>query len=197
MVPQITVVLAHGAGAGKDHPWMQRVAAAFESAGFRVVTFNFPYIDARRHVPDRPPVLEGHMAAVWREAAKDAKGPMFAAGKSMGGRIASQVAAKGELIPAAAGLVFFGYPLHPPGKPNQRRDAHLPDIKAPMLFMQGTRDPFASPDEMQALMKDLPGATLSIVEGGDHSLMTTRKAGAKSVEDAVGVAIDWMRNRAG
>ena len=191
---QITVVLAHGAGAGKDHPWMKRVALAFESAGFRVVTFNFPYIDAKKHVPDRPPVLEAHMAAVWRDAANDAKGPLFAAGKSMGGRIASQVAAKGELIPAPAGLVFFGYPLHPPGKPDQRRDAHLPKIAAPMLFMQGTRDPFASPDEMRALVDGLPGSTLSIVEGGDHSLMTTRKAGANSVETAVAEAIAWMKH---
>jgi len=194
-VTEITVVLAHGAGAGKDHPWMKRVALAFESTGFRVVTFNFPYIDAKKHVPDRPAVLEAHMAAVWRDAAKDAKGPLFAAGKSMGGRIASQVAAKGELIPAPAGLVFFGYPLHPPGKPDQRRDAHLPAITSPMLFFQGTRDPFASPDEMRELVKGLPAATLSIVESGDHSLMTTRKAGAKSVEDAVVGAIDWMRAR--
>ena len=192
---EITVVLAHGAGAGKDHPWMKRVALALESAGFRVVTFNFPYIDAKKHVPDRPAVLEAHMAAVWRDAAKDAKGPVFAAGKSMGGRIASQVAAKAELIPAPAGLVFFGYPLHPPGKPDQRRDAHLPKIAAPMLFMQGTRDPFASPDEMRALVDGLPGSTLSSVEGGDHSLMTTRKAGAKSVEDAVLGAVAWMRAR--
>jgi predicted alpha/beta-hydrolase family hydrolase len=189
----ITVVLAHGAGAGKDHPWMKRVAATFEAGGMRVVTFNFPYIDAKRHVPDRPPVLEAHFAAVWREAARDAAGPMVAAGKSMGGRIASQVAAKGDLTPPPAGLVFFGYPLHPPGKPDQRRDGHLPQITAPMLFLQGTRDPFASPDEMRELMTRLPSSTLSIVEGGDHSLVTTRKAGAASVEQAVATAINWLR----
>jgi predicted alpha/beta-hydrolase family hydrolase len=191
-VAEITVVLAHGAGAGKDHPWMKRVALAFESAGFRVVTFNFPYSDAKRHVPDRPAVLEAHFAEIWRDAARDATGPMFAAGKSMGGRIASQVAAKGDLSPTPAGLVFFGYPLHPPGKPDQRRDAHLPKITAPMLFIQGTRDPFASPDELRALVQGLPGATLSIVEGGDHSLATTKKAGARSVEDAVDGAVAWM-----
>jgi predicted alpha/beta-hydrolase family hydrolase len=193
-VTEITVVLAHGAGAGKDHPWMKRVAQAFESAGLRVVTFNFPYIDAKRRVPDRPAVLEAHFAAVWRDAAAGATGPMIAAGKSMGGRIASQVAAKGELTPAPAGLIFFGYPLHPPGKPDQRRDAHLPNITAPMLFLQGTRDPFASPEEMHALVERLPSATLSIVEGGDHSLATTRKPGARSVEDAVAGAIGWLRS---
>jgi len=188
-----TVVLAHGAGAGKDHPWMKRVAQAFESAGMRVVTFNFPYMDARRHVPDKPAVLEAHFATVWRDAGAKATGPMFAAGKSMGGRIASQVAAKGDLTPAPAGLVFFGYPLHPPGKPQQLRDAHLPDITAPMLFLQGSRDPFGSPDEMRALVDRLPGATLSITDRGDHSLVTSRRPDDRGVDDAVGIAVKWMR----
>jgi alpha-beta hydrolase superfamily lysophospholipase len=121
-VAQITVVLAHGAGAGKDHPWMKRVALAFESAGFRVVTFNFPYIDAKKHVPDRPAVLEAHMAAVWRDAAKDAKGPLFAAGKSMGGRIASQVAAKAELIPRRPAWCSSAIPcIRPASRPAARR----------------------------------------------------------------------------
>jgi predicted alpha/beta-hydrolase family hydrolase len=190
----VTVVLAHGAGAGKDHAWMRRVAAGFEAAGIRVVTFNFPYIDAGRHVPDRPVVLEAHIAAVWKAAAVDARGPIFAAGKSMGGRIASQVAARGGFDPAPAGLIFFGYPLHPPGKPDQRRDAHLPDITAPMLFLSGTRDPFASPDEMRALVPTLPSGTLVTVDGGDHSLVTPKRAGTNSVETAVATAVAWMRN---
>jgi len=192
-----TIVLAHGAGAGKDHPWMVRVARAFEAAGFRVVTFNFPYIDAKRRVPDRPAVLEEHFAAVWRDAAAGATGPMFSAGKSMGGRIASQVAAKGGLTPAPAGLVFFGYPLHPPAKPQQRRDAHLPDITAPMLFLQGSRDPFASPEEMRALVDGLPAATLSITEGGDHSLVTSRRPGDRGVDDAMKTAVAWIATIAG
>jgi predicted alpha/beta-hydrolase family hydrolase len=145
-------------------------------------------------VPDRPAVLEAHIAAVWKDAAfkLEARGPMFAAGKSMGGRIASQVAAKGGFDPAPAGLIFFGYPLHPPGKPDQRRDKHLPDIVAPMLFLSGTRDPFASPDEMRALVPTLPSSTLSIVEGGDHSLVTPKRAGTSSVKTAVATAIAWM-----
>ena len=191
-MPRVTVVLAHGAGAGKDHPWMVRVARAFESADFRVVRFNFPYMDAKRHVPDKPAVLEAHFEAIWREAAAGATGPMFAAGKSMGGRIASQVAAKGGLTPAPAGLVFFGYPLHPPGKPNQRRDAHLPQIAAPMLFLQGSRDPFASPEEMRTLVDRLPGATLSITEGGDHSLATSRRPDDTGVDSAIATALSWM-----
>lgn len=190
---ETTVVLAHGAGAGKEHPWMKRVARAFESAGLRVVTFNFPYIDAKKRVPDRPAVLEAHFAAIWRDAAAGATGPMVAAGKSMGGRIASQVAAKGELVPAPAGLVFFGYPLHPPAKPQQRRDAHLPQIAAPMLFLQGSRDPFASPEEMRALVERLPGATLSITDGGDHSLATTRRPDDKGMETAIATTIAWIQ----
>src|SRR5512140_1527564 len=137
----MTIVLAHGAGAGRDHPWMTRVVRAFAAHGIPVITFNFPYKDAGRRAPDPGPVLETHFARVWKEAAASAPGPIVAAGKSMGGRIASQVAA-GGFDPAPAGLIFFGYPLHPPGKPRQRRDAHLPRITVPMLFLHGTRDPF-------------------------------------------------------
>ena len=131
---------------------MKRVVRAFEQHGARVVTFNFPYMDAGRSAPDRAPVLEAHFAAVWKDAVAGATGPLIAAGKSMGGRIASQVAASGGFDPAPSGLVFFGYPLHPPAKPAQRRDKHLPQITAPMLFLHGTRDPFGSPDEMRALV---------------------------------------------
>ena len=190
------VVLGHGAGAGHDHPWMTRVARGLASRGVRVVTFNFPYIDARRAAPDPPAVLEAAFAAVWKEVAN--RGPMFAGGKSMGGRIASQVAAKQGFDPAPAGLVFFGYPLHPPGKPGQRRDRHLPAITAPMLFLHGTRDPFGAPDEMRALVAGLPNATLEILDGGDHSLVAPRRqdpTGAR-LEQAIEVAAAWMRGNA-
>ena len=189
----MTFVLAHGAGAGRDHPWMQRVARAFEASGVHVVTFNFPYTEAGRRATDRGPVLEAHFARVWKEAVASATGPMFAAGKSMGGRIASQVAAKGGFDPAPAGLIFFGYPLHPPGKPAQRRDRHLPQITVPILFLHGTRDPFGTPEDMQALAASLPRATLHLIDGGDHSLVATKKADPKgeSVERAVATAIAW------
>jgi hypothetical protein len=192
-VQQPTLVLAHGAGAGRDHPWMRQVTQALTAAGLRVVTFNFPYIDAKRGAPDRPAVLEETIARVWREAAAETPGPMFAGGKSMGGRIASQVAARGGFDPPAAGLVFFGYPLHPPGRPEQRRDAHLPAITAPMLFLQGTRDPFGAPDEMQALVKTLGRrARLEIVDGGDHSLVAPKRADPKSLERAIEMAAAWI-----
>ena len=190
----MTIVLAHGAGAGKDHPWMLKVARAFEARGISVVRFNFPYKDAGKGVPDKAPVLEAHFAKVWKDAAASAKGPMIAAGKSMGGRIASQVAAAGGFDPAPAGLIFFGYPLHPPGKPAQRRDAHLPKIKVPILFLHGTRDPFGTPDEMTTLAASLPSSKLHIVDGGDHSLVASKRAsaGGDSVESAVATAGEWI-----
>ena len=170
---------------------MRHVAAELESRGVRVVTFDFPYMAEGRKMPDRGPVLEAAFAAEWAKVAATTKGPMYAGGKSMGGRIASQVAAAGGFTPAPAGLVFFGYPLHPPGNPEQRRDRHLPQITIPMLFLHGTRDPFGTKEEMRELIDELPTSTLSIVEGGDHSLVTGRgKPVAATVLDAVR---DWMR----
>ena len=157
-----TLVLAHGAGAGQAHPWMTRVAKGLAARGVSVVTFNFPYMDARRPRRIRPPVLEAHVRQeIWTSVARRRRaGRVFAGGKSMGGRIASQACALGLFDPAPAGLVFFGYPLHPPGKPAQRRDKHLPKIAAPMLFLHGARDPFGSPDEMRELVAGLRGAEL-------------------------------------
>ena len=189
----MTIVLAHGAGAGQAHPWMQRVVRAFAGHGITALTFNFPYMDAGRSAPDRAPALAAHYAKVWSELTAGARGPLFAGGKSMGGRIASQVAAAGGFTPVPAGLVFFGYPLHPPGQPDKRRDAHLPRVGPPMLFLHGTRDPFGTPEEMQDLAANLKGATLHLIDGGDHSLVVKRKDGADSVERAVTIAADWMR----
>ena len=146
-----TLIFGHGAGAGQDHPWIVRVAKGLAARGVRVVTFDFPYRVAKRKVPDPPAVLEKAFAAIWQETidADRAAGRQvrayFAGGKSMGGRISSQATAHDLLVPAPAGLVFFGYPLHPPGKPDQRRDAHLPAISVPRLFIHGTRDPFGTP----------------------------------------------------
>jgi predicted alpha/beta-hydrolase family hydrolase len=168
------LVLAHGAGAGSSHPWMRHVATELEARGVRVVTFDFPYMADGRKLPDKGPVLEAAFAAEWARVAATTKGPIYAGGKSMGGRIASQVAAKGGFSPAPAGLVFFGYPLHPPGKPEMRRDRHLPDITVPMLFLHGTKDPFGTREEMRELIDELPTATLTIVDGGDHSLVKGR-----------------------
>jgi uncharacterized protein len=191
------LVLAHGAGAGEKHPWMLRVARGLSTHGVSVVTFEFSYMQARRKRPDQAPVLEAAYRAVWEEVSRDASPgtKLFAGGKSMGGRMASHVAAANAFVPPAAGLVFFGYPLHPPDAPTKRRDAHLPRISAPMLFIHGTRDPFGSPAEMQDLTATLPTSRLYLVEGGDHSLQRSRRE--ESVDDAVKVAAEWIREHVG
>jgi predicted alpha/beta-hydrolase family hydrolase len=176
-------------------PFMVQTAEGLASRGVTAATFDFPYMAARRKVPDPAPVLEH----CWTEAIEAARGafgrlPLFIGGKSMGGRIASQVAAKG--CDGLSGLVFLGYPLHPPGKPQQRRDAHLPRIAEPMLFVQGSRDPFGTADEIRGLLPTLQRATLHDVEGGDHSFKVAGRAAPKPAEvlarilDAVA---DWVR----
>jgi predicted alpha/beta-hydrolase family hydrolase len=191
-----TLVLAHGAGAGETHPWMRQVASGLSGRGISVVTFEFPYMRNKRARPDPAPVLEAACADVWREVvgSEPAGHVAFAGGKSMGGRIASQAAARGGLLPTPAGLVFFGYPLHPPGAPSKRRDRHLPDVSCPMLFLHGTRDPFGDADEMQALVANLADARLHLVAGGDHSLAATKREdpSEQSLEEAIDVAARWM-----
>jgi len=190
------LVFGHGAGAGHDHPWIRRVARDLAAAGVGVVTFDFPYRAEGRKLPDRGPVLEAAFEAVWASVAATATGRLLAGGKSMGGRIASLVAARDAFLPRPAGLVFFGYPLHPPGKPDQRRDRHLPDIRVPMLFLHGTRDPFGTPEEMTSLVSGLERASLHLVEGGDHSLIAPRRQDPESL--ALGRAIEhtvrWVRS---
>lgn len=180
------LVLAHGAGAGQRSRFMVEASRALAARGVTVATFDFPYMTKGRSVPDKAPVLE----ASWREAFAAARGheafaalPLFIGGKSMGGRIASQVAAQG--LDGLAGLVYLGYPLHPPGRPEQRRDAHLPAIREPMLFVQGTRDEFGTSAEIAALLPGLnPRAALHEVEDGDHSFKVRVKIAGRS-QDAV------------
>ncbi len=162
-------VLAHGAGAGMRSAFMEGIAAALPPLGICVLRFEFPYMAAGKRAPDRPPVL----LETWRRVRESGAGlapglPLVAGGRSMGGRIASMAVAEG--MPADA-LVFFAYPLHPPGKPERLRDAHLYEVSAPMLFVQGSRDPFARPDLLAAVLARLGDrAQLLSIEGGDHSL---------------------------
>lgn len=179
--PRAGLVLAHGAGAGQGSRFMVEAAQALSGRGIVTATFDFPYVIAGRKVPDRPPVLE----AAWRDAIDAARTDpalrdlsLVIGGKSMGGRIASQVAASGIGIDGVRGLVFLGYPLHPPGKPEQRRDRHLPDIRVPMLFVQGSRDEFGTAAEIRALLPSLDArAELLVVEGGDHSFKVPARLG--------------------
>jgi predicted alpha/beta-hydrolase family hydrolase len=185
-----TLVLAHGAGAGQAHPWMRHVADGLRIRGVRVVTFDFPYMAAGRRLPDKAPVLEAAFGEAWESAVRGTTGPLFAGGKSMGGRMASMVAARGGFTPPPAGLVLFGYPLHPPGRPDKRRDAHLPAVACPILFAHGTKDPFGTPDEMHGLASGLPRANLQLVDGGDHSLVTRR--GHPVADGILDDVVAWM-----
>ncbi|HSK09838.1 MAG TPA: alpha/beta fold hydrolase [Vicinamibacterales bacterium] len=179
-----TLILAHGAGAGQASGFMVDFAAGLSARGLDVVTFNFPYIDAGRRLPDPNAVLEVSWRAVIAAVAREAGAAgIYIGGKSMGGRIASQVAAQPRsLAGPLAGLVFLGYPLHPPGKPAQRRDAHLPEINRPMLFVQGERDAFGTADEMRALVERLPLADLHLVPGANHSLDAPKRFGRTRAE---------------
>ncbi|MCD4852258.1 dienelactone hydrolase [Arthrobacter sp. AK01] len=166
--PFATLVVAHGAGAGMEHPFLQGFAMAMADLGVATLRFNFPYREAGRRFPDRPPLA----IATWRTVMDKAAGlsngePLWAAGKSFGGRMASMAVAEGM---PAKGLVYLGYPLHAPGKPEKLRDEHLYGVTVPMLFLQGTRDTFATPDLLEGVVDRIgPTATLQWSEGGDHS----------------------------
>jgi uncharacterized protein len=166
--PTATLVLAHGAGAGMDHPFMAGFARAINDEGIATLRFNFPYIENGRRSPDPAAFLQETWRAASAAASGRAKGePVWAGGKSLGGRIASMAVADGM---PAAGLVFLGYPLHPPGKPERIRDEHLYAIHVPMIFVEGTRDPFATPELLAAVIARLGDRAMTIsIEGGDHS----------------------------
>jgi predicted alpha/beta-hydrolase family hydrolase len=172
------LILAHGAGAGQRSTFMVEFARALSALGLDIVTFNFLYTEQGRKIPDRPPLLEAcYLAVIEAVRAKldSARRALYIGGKSMGGRIATQVAAADADVPVA-GLVLLGYPLHPPGKPTERRDKHLPAVRRRMLFVQGSRDAFGTPDELSPVLRTLqPAATLHVVTQGDHSFKLPRK----------------------
>src|SRR5712672_3507311 len=178
-----SLILAHGAGANQKSAFMVRVASALAARGIDTVTFNFLYSEARRRLPDKNDKLEAcwrKMIAAWHEGklgkhAADDK--LFIGGKSMGGRIASQVAAAPSSSHDIAGVVLLGYPLHPPGQPEKLRTKHLPAIRAPMLIVQGSRDAFGTPDELRPIFERLTAPVdLCVIEGGDHSFKVAKKA---------------------
>jgi len=175
------VLLAHGAGFGFDSPWMAAVAQGLAARGFLVMRFNYPYRERaareRRDVPpDRQGVLEeAHVAALAALAERAGERRVILAGKSMGGRISTYLAAKGE---RCAGLVLFGYPLHPPKQPAKTRSEHFPAIAQPALFLQGTRDEFAELELLRAALARYGGrATLEVIESADHGFHVPKKSG--------------------
>lgn len=169
------VVLGHGAGGNRQTPLLVRVGEALASSGRMALLYNFPYTQRQRRVPDKPDLLEATVEAVGREARALGASRLVLGGKSMGGRMASQAVAKGL---AADALVFLGYPLHPPGRPEQLRDKHLREIRVPMLFLQGTRDDFARWDLIESVTQRLgPLATLVRLEDADHSYRVRKASG--------------------
>ena len=193
----VTLILGHGAGADQTSAFMVAFATALAERGIEIVTFNFLYSEHGRRIPDP----NGRLESCWRAVIESVRGRITSdgklaiGGKSMGGRIASQVAADG--VEDLAGLVFLGYPLHPPGRPDRLRVAHLPGVRAPMLFVQGSRDAFGTPAELQPIIGRLqPSADLFVVEGGDHSFKVPRSAGVKQsdVHRAIQDRIEtWLR----
>src|SRR6185369_80719 len=200
----ITVVLGHGAGANQASGFMRLFAKGLAARGLDVMTFNFIYMEQGRSVPDQKGKLEACFRAVIETALKHRKlkkNGLVIGGKSMGGRIASQVMAgeeKEEFADNVSGLVFLGYPLHPPGQSLKLRVEHLEHIHKPMLFVQGTRDALGTPDEIQPYIKNLrPAAKIYAIEGGDHSFKVRKKFGTPQeqvFENAMDEIDRWVRS---
>jgi len=185
-------VFAHGAGAGQHHPFMAGVSKALAGRGIDVVTFDFPYKRLQKSAPDRPPVLEQSFREVvaaarrWSQADR-----LFIGGKSMGGRIATHLAAQG--LESLSGVVCFGYPLHPPGKPQQLRIEHLPSIEVPMLVIQGERDTFGTPDELRPHLESMKAEVhLHVIPRGDHSLTVRSRPAAETYIELAEIAASFI-----
>jgi predicted alpha/beta-hydrolase family hydrolase len=188
--PRYIMSFAHGAGAGMNHPFMTSVSEELATSGVASLRFNFPYMEAKKNRPDVPAVAHKAIAAAAQKA-HDLKPdlPLFLSGKSFGGRMSSQYLS-GEHADFVKGVVFFGFPLHAPGKPSVDRAEHLKTVKVPMLFLQGTRDDLAKWDLIESVCKPLKNATLVRIEGADHSF---RVSGKKTVvPELVAFVIKWM-----
>ena len=191
------LVLAHGAGAGMTHLFMDSLASELAAARVGTLRFQFPYMEQRRRIPDRPPVLTATILAAAHAASEAAPDlPLFAGGKSLGGRMTSLAAAQNILV-GVRGLIFFGFPLHSPNKPGTERAEHLPDVRLPMLFFQGTRDPFADLKLLRPVCSKLGArVTLRVIETADHSfhvLKSSGKTDASILQGLARTAATWIR----
>ncbi len=192
---RVLYVLAHGAGAGMRHPFLESISQRLAEQGIATLRYQFPYMERRSRRPDPPAVAAATVRAAVAEAARIAPDlPLVAGGKSFGGRMTSTAQAE-EPLPGVRGLVFLGFPLHPPGRPDDKRAEHLAHVQVPMLFLQGTRDDFAALKLLQPLVKRLgERATLHLVEGGDHSFRVLTKSGRSEGEvmgEVVSTIVEW------
>jgi hypothetical protein len=183
-VAKAVLVIAHGAGAGKDHPFMKALALALQAKGITTIRYNFPFMENKKGRPDTPAVAASTVGAVLGFAKKKyPRLPLFAGGKSFGGRMTSQFLAK-DHDEQVHGVVLFGFPLHPAGAPDVKRAVHLQELQVPSLFLQGTRDALADEKLIKGVVKKLPEATLMLFEGADHSF----KAGKRQWIDELAAA---------
>lgn len=186
------LVLAHGAGAGMDHTFMEAAAEVLASRAIATLRYNFPFMEAGRRFPDRAPRLVATVRAAVAKAAHLAPDlPILSGGKSMGGRMTSLAQADSPL-PGVRGLVFFGFPLHPPRKPGLDRAKHLAGIGVPMLFLQGTRDAFAPQERLTSVLQPLGTASAQWLAGADHGFHVLKRSG-RTDEGVLGEAADGLR----
>jgi predicted alpha/beta-hydrolase family hydrolase len=190
-------VLAHGAGAGMRHPFLETIAQRLAGRGVATLRYQFPYMEARRSRPDSPVIAEQAVrAAVARARELAPELPLIAGGKSFGGRMTSNAAAHLGL-PGVLGIAFLGFPLHAPKQPGQSRAEHLAAVSLPMLFLQGTRDTFAELGLITSVCSSLSNATLHVVEGGDHSFVVPKAAGrtgAEVMDELTTTIAEWCRS---
>lgn len=196
---RLLYVLAHGAGAGMRHPFLEAVAQALAERDVATFRYQFPYLEAGRRRPDPPDVAAATVRAAVAAAAEAAPGlPLFAGGKSFGGRMTSTAQAR-EPLPGVVGLVFLGFPLHAPKQPSDQRASHLGDVEIPMLFLQGTRDDLADLTLLRPVCRQLgKRATLHVVDGGDHSFKVLKRSGRTDQEVLAELAdtiADWSLSR--
>jgi predicted alpha/beta-hydrolase family hydrolase len=192
------LALAHGAGAGMTHPFLEKLARELAEAGVATFRYQFPYMEQRRRVPDSPAVAAATVASAVRAAVEAAPGlPVLAGGKSFGGRMSSQAASQ-ELLGGVRGLVFFGFPLHPPNKPGTKRAEHLAKVPIPMLFLQGTRDTLADLKLLRPICEELRSrAKLHVIETADHSfhvLKSSGKTDADVLRELAQTTASWAEN---
>lgn len=192
---RLVYVLAHGAGAGMRHPFLETVARALAAGGIGTLRYQFPYMQQKARRPDPPAVAAATVRAAVAEAARRVPGlPLVAGGKSFGGRMTSTAQAEAPL-PGVRGLVFLGFPLHPPGRPDDKRAEHLAAVRIPMLFLQGDRDEFADLKLLRPVVQRLgERAALHLVEGGDHSFHVLKRSGRTDGDvmgELVATVVEW------
>jgi len=193
-------VLAHGAGAGMAHPFMAAIANGLADRGIATLRYQFPYMEQGSKRPDAPKLAHATVRAAVLEASRLVPElALFAGGKSFGGRMTSQAQAASPL-PGVRGLVFLGFPLHPPGQPSDERAKHLFDVQVPMLFLQGTCDDFANLQLIEPLCKELgTRATLKLFQEADHSFHVPARTGRKDSEvraELLDALADWIKRKA-